>query len=399
MEVEEEERAAILDEIWKALSTKVPRYAEHQTPSVQREVRAASVDAVRCFERLINGVPVRRAIQAIDFDDTVSQRLAQGFSLQDLLSAARVECAVLWRHVARLLEPERLPGLGELMLEWLDITCGELEHRYELELEGLRDSRQDSVELFFRRVTSAEPLSTMADNEARLLGHDIDQLQTGVVVGSGSTGTHPTADRASLMDLARVVRRTLPATLVAVVEDRLTMAYPSTLGHRLSELLRRELSARPGYTAGVGGAYPGTAGLRQSLDEAARARSIASLMRPGGDLAVYADLRAFDIFSHGEAIDAFVEEVLGPLVLLDRSKGSRLVHTLATFYDTGMNRKATASRLNIHANTLDYRMRQVEGILPGYSQGGGGDFRVPLALKLLPTMQRPLTDPTGTETS
>lgn len=399
MQIEEDERSAILDEIWGALTTKVPRYAEHQSPSVEREVRAASVDAIHCFERLIDGVPVRRAIQSIDFDDTVSQRLAQGFSLQDLLSAARVECAVLWRHLAGLLEPKRLAGLGEMMLEWLDITCGELEHRYEIELEGLRDSRQDSVELFLRRVTSAEPLSTMADNEARLLGHDIDQLQTGVLVASGSPGTHPVADRTSLLDLARAVRRTLPATLVAVLEDRLVMAYPATLGHRLSELLRRELGPRPGFTAGVGGAYPGTAGLRQSLGEAARARSIVSLMRPGGDLAVYAELRAFDIFSHGEAVDAFVEEVLGPLVWHDRSKGSRLVHTLATFYDTGMNRKATASRLNIHANTLDYRMRQVEGILPGYSQSGGGDFRVPLALKLLPTMQRPLTDPRSTETS
>lgn len=399
MEIGEAERQEVLDEIWEALVTKVPQYAAHQASPVEREVRAASADAMRCFERLIDGVPVFQAMRAIDFDDTVSQRLAQGFSLQELLSAARVECAVLWRHLTRVLEADRLSVLGGLMLEWLDITCGELERRYDVELERLRDSRQDSVDLFFRRVTSTEVLSVMADNEARLLEHDIDQLQTGVLIASRSPGSLAAADRTSLGDMARAVRNTLPTCLVAVVDDRLVLAYPMPLNGSLSDLLARKLLTWPGYTAGVGGAYPGTAGLRQSLAEAARARSIASLMDPGRDLAVYADLRVFDIFSEGEAIDAFVEEVLGPLVLHDRSKGSRLVHTLAAFYDTGMNRKATASRLSIHANTLDYRMRQVETILPGYAQGGGGDFRVPLALKLLPTMQRPLTGNASTQTS
>lgn len=142
-------------------------------------MRAASLDAISCFERLIAGVPVGQAMRAIDFDETVSRRLDQGFALQELLSAARIECATIWKHLARRLDPACLVEVGALMLELLDITCSELERRYDRELERLRDSRKDSVELFLRRVASGEALSAMAGDEARLLGHDIEQMQTG----------------------------------------------------------------------------------------------------------------------------------------------------------------------------------------------------------------------------
>ena len=389
--ITDEARQAILDDIWAAFVLRVPRYTTHGGSELEHDVRVASSAAISSFERLIAGEPVTRAMRAIDFNATVSQRLGQGFVLQELLGAARIECSIIWKHMASRLDPATLPDVGAKMLELLDVTCSELERRYDLELERLRDSREESVELFFRRITSAEPLSAMEGDEARLLGHDIDLMQTGSVIAPRSAGETSTSDHASLKELARTVRGKLPMSLVTVLDGQLLLAYPKTLDIPLSDLLTKEIRRRPTLSAGVGGAYPGTFGLRRSLAEAARARSIAGIMYPGREIAVYADLRVFDIFSEGETIDAFVEEVLGPLVRHDRAKGAQLVRTLATFYDTGMNRKSTASRLSIHANTLDYRLRQVESILPAYVQGGPLDFRLPLALKLLPTMQRPLT--------
>ncbi|WP_342800362.1 helix-turn-helix domain-containing protein [Nocardia sp. No.11] len=39
-----------------------------------------------------------------------------------------------------------------------------------------------------------------------------------------------------------------------------------------------------------------------------------------------------------------------------------LLETLRTYMDTGLNRKATGSRLHVHPNTVDYRLRRVGGL-------------------------------------
>ena len=376
-------RAEIIDEIWAAYVEKVPRYRAFEGTQIELAVRSGSNDLIECFEMLLEGVPAQQAARVVKFHDTVTDRLRQDFMLEELLTAARTECATIWRHLARRADPSALADVGTKMLELLDLASSELERMYTLEIERLRGSREESVQLFLRRIVSDEPLSQTVSEEAALLDYDVSVMQTALVVGLRQPGD-ATGDRLErLAEIAGVVRRRFPVGLGAIVDDRLLIALRGAAHPVLVDFLAASVAADPALGVGVGGVFPGAAGLRRSFAEATRARAIAGILYPDRAVAVYADLSVFDIFRDGPVIDAFVLEVLGPLIRHDRAKGTQLVRTLATFHDLGMNRKATAARLSIHANTLDYRLKQVEAILPGHDRSGGSDFRVPLALKLM----------------
>ena len=83
-------------------------------------------------------------------------------------------------------------------------------------------------------------------------------------------------------------------------------------------------------------------------------------------------------------MDAFVREVLGPLLELDASRRQRLADSLNAIFNAALNRKLAASRLGVHQNTLGHRIRRIEELLGGSLDSGEFCFRVQLALRLLP---------------
>ena len=100
--------------------------------------------------------------------------------------------------------------------------------------------------------------------------------------------------------------------------------------------------------------------LAEALDEVRLAADVAQRRALRGTVSL--DMLIPDLVlarSRGLARD-LRRSVLEPLERQDRRKNSAdLLGTLRTYLDTGLDRNATARRIHIHPNTLDYRLRRI----------------------------------------
>ena len=122
----------------------------------------------------------------------------------------------------------------------------------------------------------------------------------------------------------------------------------------------------------------------QSVQEAQRALTLGDIVAPDSRFHSYADVGFFDLFRLGDALDEFVTAVLSPFMDHDEGRRSQLIPTLHTYFSLHANRKAAARRLGIHANTLDYRLKQAEAVAGKTMFSGEFAFQFELALRLLP---------------
>jgi DNA-binding PucR family transcriptional regulator len=87
-------------------------------------------------------------------------------------------------------------------------------------------------------------------------------------------------------------------------------------------------------------------------------------------------------------VEGFVHSVLGDFARHDRDGRTDLVRTLCVYFALGMNRKAAATRLGIHPNSLDYRLRQAVRVGGIDVTSAENSFRFQLAIRLLPICRK-----------
>ncbi|MGW5229284.1 PucR family transcriptional regulator [Nocardia niigatensis] len=132
-------------------------------------------------------------------------------------------------------------------------------------------------------------------------------------------------------------------------------------------------------------------GFRRSHIQAAHARRIASMVGPHGDAVTrYRDIAVAALgTADGDHALAFITAALGPLAA-DDDATYRLAMTLAVFLDENGSRIRAAERLNVHPNTVAYRVRQAEELLGRGIDTGTLELRVALALlPALPGLTHP----------
>ncbi|WP_104119026.1 PucR family transcriptional regulator [Arthrobacter sp. B1805] len=210
---------------------------------------------------------------------------------------------------------------------------------------------------------------TGAEAAARLAGSGIDTtLRHGVVIVDVASGQ-------------RRALRTLPlpdgwdGVSAALVDEQLVLVLPA-VAPAPADLSRYLHGAGLTARIGVGGTYAQPNGLRWSYFEAREALqrgqalnladrlSLTSLLMSGADVPL-ADLAA---------------ETLTPLEAFDRAHGAGLVTTLRRYLDLDGSIAAVASDLDLHRNTVRYRLQQVVS-LTGYDPAVTAD-RVHLYLAL-----------------
>jgi purine catabolism regulator len=124
-----------------------------------------------------------------------------------------------------------------------------------------------------------------------------------------------------------------------------------------------------------------------AMREATRAADIAASMRTESPSALhFARLGALRLIFHladNPELRAFQRDVLGPLESSDATRRSEFVRTLDAFLRAGGNHMRAARDLNVHRNTLIYRLERIQELL------GGADLEDPetrlnlqLALKI-----------------
>ncbi len=148
----------------------------------------------------------------------------------------------------------------------------------------------------------------------------------------------------------------------------------------------------PGVRIALGESSTGLDGFRRTQREAGHARRVASDANLDGCLR-YADVAVIAMATvDAEQAASFVARILGPLAA-DDEVTRRTAETLAVYLEENRSRSRAAARLYVHANTVNYRVRQAEQILGRGVDSGGLDLQV--ALALLPAMRR--VDHPGTD--
>ncbi len=73
---------------------------------------------------------------------------------------------------------------------------------------------------------------------------------------------------------------------------------------------------------------------------------------------------------------------LGPVLAYDKSRSTKLVETLDTYFRTGGNLTRTSTELHVHVNTVTQRLERVSRLLGESWQQPERQLEVQLALRL-----------------
>lgn len=175
------------------------------------------------------------------------------------------------------------------------------------------------------------------------------------------------------------------SVLVGAVEGRVAMVFaglPLDKAKAFCEYCRVGLTER-GFDirVGLGSAYDSFSETGRSYVQAMAAIDLANRMGWAQVCHEYLDLALEDLMgclSRCKSTNAFGRDMVESLCMFDRLHETDLVHTLRTFLNCQGRRRETADLLNIHPNTLDYRMRRIHSVV----KQDISDYRVRLALHI-----------------
>lgn len=250
-------------------------------------------------------------------------------------------------------------------------------------------------ELVLSLIRDAAPTAALAD-WAKRFGIDIalPRVAAVVEVDSGTMGVDEVL--VELQRLHYLLSTPARENLIATVSlNELVVLKPALNGkgqwdlasqrQRAESLLARlrEGSALDVRLA-VGQYFPNEGGLVRSYQIARTTLAIGKTLHPGSRAHFYADM-VLPVLLDGLRQGWQAEELMAPLApLMRHNRQGQLVRTLYTWFDRGMQMAATAKALNIHRNTLDYRMQRIQEI-SGLDLANTEDcVRLYLGLQMIP---------------
>ncbi len=367
----------------------VEPYGEEPDSELSRDLSAMVVRNVEIYFHSLAEDRVPSEQELAELANAARRRLHQGVPLEAIFHSYRVGARMLWQCLLEVAGNEDLGRLATLTLQFADLVSSAASEGYLEERERSARSHEDATRLFLTRLLTGDFEDEEAViREGRHFGFELEGTHIVAVVSPRVHGHSVHVERD--LELARgrtQLQRYRSDAPAVVMRSGLVAAVPGDSVPEVASTIVKALAGILGadhFSVGVGTARGGPRGIVASYAEAQRAQTLASILKPNAVICRYDELQLFDLFRAGEPVDAFVNEVLGKLILRDRQRRSELGQTLEALFDSALNRKLAARRLGVHANTLSYRSRRIEELLGGSLQDGEFCFRVQLALKLLP---------------
>jgi PucR family transcriptional regulator, purine catabolism regulatory protein len=194
------------------------------------------------------------------------------------------------------------------------------------------------------------------------LGYDPSHAYRALVVSCSEKSSR-------LLDrLAEFCAERLPRAIVTVRADELVVLAPESdatdLARRLCQQAGLLMPGSP-VTVGIGGVCASPPAIARSYEQARRAVSTAVRFGKRGEVVAFDELGLYRLLFHVSdpaELRGFVDQVLGPLIEYDRQRQSSLVPTLATFLGHNGNLQASARELDLHVNSVTYRLQRIQAI-------------------------------------
>ena len=382
----------------------IPEYRRMKDEALWTEVRQilrANIPVF--FSAVIEGrLPKEEEVSAARH--FARRRVHQGVTLRGHLTAYRNGMWILWEELVNSVS-HRPVLQKELLLRaaWafqhLDIVSSAVSEAYFAEQQGRARHRDRMMRDLFDEIIDGGP-SSPEDLKARAESVELDldsEFHILVVLRPSGRGASPRM--AELPSVTVVVAEATGLTVERVVSvDRnreLLVLTPrngqdlpvAVLRAKLMELLEPSLAAGVPVVIGISGVVSGIEGVRQGYKESKRATEIGQMLDATNVVHFYEDYVLHDVLDSGaKPGKRLVTEVLGSLLSMGET-GQRLIETLQAYFNSGLNLKVAAGSLDIHPNTLAYRMRQVHQVT-GLDPGNPDQrLRTEIALQLF-SMQR-----------
>jgi len=163
-----------------------------------------------------------------------------------------------------------------------------------------------------------------------------------------------------------LLKEAAPASLRGIFRDDVVVIFAGADTHGASPLASAiaDRYSRMGrdVAVGLGGPCEELSLLKRSYSEASEAIALGARFRCESGFFDYRALAPYDLLSclaDCKKHSTFGRDAVSKLVTYDELHKSQLFDTLETYLDLYGKRKLAAERLNIHPNTLDYRIRKV----------------------------------------
>ncbi|MGW4327771.1 PucR family transcriptional regulator [Nocardia sp. NPDC004573] len=318
----------------------------HDIPAARIHLPAAAGEYTRRLAQ--HGVPLNALVRAYH----LGQRLATERFFAELQAADLAPVDFL---VAR--------AIATRLFEYLDRLVQQVVAVYEGEREHWLETRNSVRALGVREILEGKGAIDV-DATAEKIGYPLRWHHLALIVWYPDSGTPGDA----LGRLQRFVRGSAEpagadATPLFVADDQLSgwawLPYRSARPDAVA--------GRRGFTAAlsdaprvaIGAMAPGVAGFRRSHRLARSARSVALARGDTGDRVVAADDPGLPVAAlvggHAAEVREWVGAVLGDLAS-DTGNDARLRETLQVFLRTGSSYKAAAEELDLHPNSVKYRV-------------------------------------------
>jgi PucR C-terminal helix-turn-helix domain len=365
----------ILDEVREQLSSAWPDYAEFLAEE-HDEVLVAAGAFVQRLVTLV-GPDLRRLPSAAAsgaeqplFEEIGRIQWRQGRELTALLGAYQVGARVAWRHVAAAaleagVAPEALASLAEAVFVFIDQLSSASARGYVLEQSEASAARE-----------------RMRDELVELLLSGRASLTAVQVAAARASWTIPRQASVILTEPDNVVARGLLARLDG---SCLQIHRPGMLGAIVPDPSGPQ--RREWLSAGLAGAQA-VVGHPVPVDRLPASVAIAEVAVQLGRSRVLTDdpifvedhLDAIIVHRDGRLLEALRRQCLAPLADLPQTVRDRLQATLAAWLRHQGDRRAVAAELEIHPQTVRYRLTQLTELFGDTLTDPAGRQRLMLCL-------------------
>ena len=170
-------------------------------------------------------------------------------------------------------------------------------------------------------------------------------------------------------------------SLVMIIGSSKSSPFEEGVMYGLMEFLKTH-----GLVLGVSPRFPNILDLREHYEQASAAISIGVYLDKGKLIYEYADYSFYhllDIVSEYKSLRGFCYSKLMDIISYDRNYKTNYSQTLYIYLECNQNPVATAQKLKIHRNTIDYRINKISDLFDIILDDSNTVFYLKLSYKIL----------------
>jgi hypothetical protein len=366
----EPELPSLRDEILAVLAAEVPEYARPLEGAFGRGIRLGVDEALRQFADLVEDPDRGRAQSREVYIGLGRGEQREGRSLDSLQAAYRVGARVAWRRLADAglragLAPDVLCSLADAIFAYIDELAAD-------SVEGFAQAQQAAAGERERRRRRV--LTILLDER-----FDLDALRGSALDAGWELPRELALLACDPTDLEPIARRLPMASLAGGFDELgcIVVSDPAGPGRR------RELErACEGREAALGPARD----LGGARDSWARARAALSAVRAGAlpaELCIVEErLAEIAFFEARGPLRELAARRLAPLDDLTPAGRDRMAATLRAYLDERGNGPAMAAALNVHPQTVRYRLRKLRDLFGDALEDPEARFELEAAIRV-----------------